>query len=332
MIGYLVVRLWRFEELLLLSLIIAIAFRPMLQWFEKRHLPRWTGVLAAGLILFGLTAVLIGILIPTVGNQGVRFVQDLPRLRDELLQRTPESGPIRRLAEHALSGPAFTNPEPIVKRLVTWGGAALARVTEFFVVLILAIYFVADGGRVYRWLLAFLPDRQCEKVAVAADEITFVVGRYVVGQLFTSALAAVYTLVVLRFLHVPDAGLLAVLAGIFDLLPLIGFFLFIIPATLLALTVSPTAALLVVLLYTLYHLLENYFIVPKVYGNRLRLSTLTVLVACLAAGLAAGVVGVLIVLPLVACYPVVERMWLQPYLRRGTVQEHDRIDAKAQSS
>src|SRR4051794_5905672 len=98
LLGYLAIRLWRFEELLLLSLIIAIAFRPMLRWFEKRNFPKWTGVLAASLLLFGLTAVLIGILIPTVGNQGMRFVKDLPRFRDELLQRTPESGPFRRVA------------------------------------------------------------------------------------------------------------------------------------------------------------------------------------------------------------------------------------------
>src|SRR5205085_4519515 len=113
--------------------------------------------------------------------------------------------------------------------------------------------------------------------------------RYVVGNLITSVFAAGYAFVVLQMLHVPNAALLAILAGIFDLLPIIGFFLFIIPAVLLALTVSAKAALFVALLYGAYHLAENYFIVPKVYGNRLRLSTLVVLVSCLAAGLLAGV-------------------------------------------
>jgi len=111
-------------------------------------------------------------------------------------------------------------------------------------------------------------------------------------------------------------------------LPLIGFFLFAIPAVALAFTVSPTTAALVAALYVAYHLIENYFIVPKVYGNRLRLSTLTVLVSCLAAGLVAGVVGVILVLPIVASYPIFERIWLQPYLQRGTVQEHEQIEAE----
>ena len=104
-------------------------------------------------------------------------------------------------------------------------------------------------------------------------------------------------------LHVPNALLLAALAGIFDVLPLVGFFLFAIPAVAMALTVSPASAGLVGLLYLAYHLVENYFIVPKVYGNRLRLSTLTVLISCLAAGMVAGVVGVIIILPIVVFLP-----------------------------
>ena len=128
--------------------------------------------------------------------------------------------------------------------------------------------------------------------------------------------------------HVPSAALLAVMAGIFDVLPLIGFFLFAIPAVALAFTVSPMTAAWVAGLYIAYHLLENYFIVPKVYGNRLRLSTLTVLVSCLAAGLVAGVVGVILVLPIVASYPIIERIWLQPYLERGTVQKHAELSEK----
>jgi predicted PurR-regulated permease PerM len=54
---------------------------------------------------------------------------------------------------------------------------------------------------------------------------------------------------------------------------------------------------------------------------------LTVLVSCLAAGLVAGVLGVILVLPIVASYPILERIWLQPYLVRGTAQKHARLDA-----
>ncbi len=208
---------------------------------------------------------------------------------------------------------------------MSWSGAVV-HVAEFFLVLIIAFYFVLDGQRVYRWLVAFLPEQHRRKMDSAADEITMVVGHYIAGNLLTSVLCAVYAFVVLQALHIPGAPLLAILAGVFDLLPIIGFFLFTIPATLVALTVSPNAAVLVALLYGAYHLAENYVIVPKVYGNRLRLATLTVLIWCLAAGLLAGVIGVIIVLPLIASYPIVERIWLRPYLERDTVKQHQEID------
>jgi predicted PurR-regulated permease PerM len=326
---YLSVRLWPLIELLLLGLLIAIALRPLMQLTVRRGWPKWSGLLLCALLLLGSTALVFGILVPTIGSQGRAFVERLPALKEHILEQLPSSGPVRNIADRLFSAPAFSDPEPILKELVSWGGIALQTVAEFFVVLILALYFLADSGRVYQWIVAMLPPAQRKNMMAAAQEVTTVVSHYVAGNLITSVLAAGYAFLILQLLRVPNAALLAVLAGVFDLLPIVGFFLFMIPATLVAFLVSPSTAALVAALYGAYHLIENYLIVPKVYGNRLRLSTLTVLISCLAAGLVAGVVGVIIVLPLVACYPIVERIWLRQYLERDTVKRHDELDAEA---
>ncbi len=325
---YLGFQLWRLAELLLLALLIAIAFRPLIQWTRRRHWPKWGGVLLGASILLGFTALFVVILVPTIGTQGAAFIKQLPALKEQLFDRLPPSGPIREFAGQLSNSPMFSNPESVLKHLAAWGSIVLEGLLGFFVALIVSIYFLADGERVYQWLLAFLPQTQRQKMAVAGEEIATIVGHYMVGQLITSVLCAIYAFGVLMAFHVPSAALLAVLAGIFDVLPLIGFFLFAIPAVALAFTVSPMTAALVAAFYIAYHLIENYFIVPKVYGNRLRLSTLTVLVSCLAAGLVAGVVGVILVLPIVASYPIMERIWLQPYLERGTVEKHTQLAAK----
>jgi predicted PurR-regulated permease PerM len=326
---YLAVRLWPLLKLLLLALLIAIAFVPLINWTRRRRWPHWAAVLLSGLILLGLVLLLIAILIPTFTGQGGSLITNLPSLRDQWAVKLPQSGPIREMANHFLNSPALRDPEPLLKQFLTLLSVALTGVMQFFVVLIFAIYFVADGPRVYQWLLAFLPPVHRKKMDVAAREITPVVGHYIVGQVMTSALCGAYAFIVLALLHVPDAGFLAIIAAIFDVLPLIGFFLFTIPAMAVALTVSPGSALLVGIFYGAYHLIENYFIVPKVYGNRLRLSTLTVLISCLAAGMLAGVIGVIIVLPIVACYPVFERLWLRPHLEPDTVKKHSEIDLAA---
>jgi len=328
LLAYLAIRLWRLAELLLLALLIAVAFRPLIQWTKRKGWPDWAGVVLGAVILLGSTVLFIIILAPTIGSQGTAFVKSLPALRDRLVSRLPASGPIHDFANQLANSATLSNPEPILKHLAAWGGMVLKGVLEFFVVLVVAIYFIADGERVYKWFLAFLPEIHRQKTAVAGEEIATVVGHYMIGQVITSALCATYAFGVLFVLHVPSAALLAVLAGVFDVLPLIGFFLFAIPAVAMALTVSPTTAALVAALYVAYHVVENYFIVPKIYGDRLRLSTLTVLVCCLAAALVAGVVWVILVLPVVASYPILERIWLQPYLERDTVQKHEQIDAE----
>jgi predicted PurR-regulated permease PerM len=325
----LVLRLAPLLELLILALLIALTFLPLLQAMEKRRWPRWSGVLLSALLLFGLTISFFALLVPTIGSEGTEVISRLPSFKEQTLRWLPAAGALHDYAARFFSSSNFNNPEPLLKQFVAWGTIALAGLAEFFLVLIVAIYFMADGPRVYRWLLAFLPQVHRRKVRGASNQIVSVVSHYMAGQVITSALCGVYAFIVLALLRVPNAAILAVIAAVFDILPLLGFFLFTIPAVLIALTVSPLTALAVALLYLAYHLVENYFIVPKVYGNALRLSTLTVLVSCLAAAMIAGVVGVIIVLPLVASYPIIEGVWLRPYLGRETVEGHERVDRAA---
>jgi len=124
---------------------------------------------------------------------------------------------------------------------------------------------------------------------------------------------------------VPAALLLGVLAGVCDFLPVIGILLSAGPAILLALTVSPTAAVVVAGFFVVYNVVENYYIQPKVYGKAMALSDLAVIGAFLAGAELGGVLGALVALPLAATYPVVERVWLKDYLNRDAIETHRRL-------
>jgi hypothetical protein len=71
---------------------------------------------------------------------------------------------------------------------------------------------------------------------------------------------------------------------------------------------------------------EAYFLVPRLYGNTLRLSTLTVLLALLIGGSLQGLAGALLVLPVVAAYPIIERIWLRQYLAADVLADHRALD------
>jgi predicted PurR-regulated permease PerM len=180
-----------------------------------------------------------------------------------------------------------------------------------------------DGGETYEWVLAFFSPLKRAKLRLTADEISQVIFGYISGQVITSLLVTVYTFIVLSVLHVPAALMLAIIAGFLDILPILGFFIATAPAFLLALSVSLKTALIVFGMYLLFHAVENYYIVPKVYGKHLRVSTLTVLIGLLAGTLLAGIPGALAALPVIASYAGIERIWLKPFLREGVTEKHE---------
>jgi predicted PurR-regulated permease PerM len=83
--------------------------------------------------------------------------------------------------------------------------------------------------------------------------------------------------------------------------------------------------------YAGYHLAENYYIGPKVYGGRLRLSNLAVIMAFAVGAEIGGIVGALLALPVAALYPVIERVWLGEYLGREAIETHRRMEDTSRS-
>jgi predicted PurR-regulated permease PerM len=148
---------------------------------------------------------------------------------------------------------------------------------------------------------------------------------YVIGNVATSVFATVVVFIALSLLHVPAALLLALLAGVFDFVPVFGFICSALPAVLLALTRSVGLGIAVAAIYLAYHTAENYYIGPRVYGDQLKLSNLAVILAFAVGAAIGGLAGALLALPIAALYPVVERVWLKDYLNRDAVETHQRM-------
>ena len=195
------------------------------------------------------------------------------------------------------------------------------------VALVLAVYFLIDGRRTYLWLTAFVPAPARARVHETAIEARDVAAAYVRGNLITSAMATVATLVFLLVLQVPAALFLALIAGVCNLLPVVGILISAVPAVLLGLTVSTGTGIAVAAFFAIYNIVENYYIQPKVYGREMQLSDIAAIVAFLIGAELGGVLGALVALPIAAIYPVVERVWLRESRRADLPQTHARIEA-----
>jgi predicted PurR-regulated permease PerM len=168
-------------------------------------------------------AIISGILVPPLIKEGGEFVKQLPQYKNSLLQHLPPSGPVRDTLDRMLSGSKFSNPGPMLEKVIVWGGSGLEVLAGFLAMLVLAVYFVSDGTTVYKWLAAFLPRDKRQQLDNSTGEITSVVSRYVGGSALTAMICGVYAFTVLSILGVPNAALLAVVAAFFDLLAIIGF-------------------------------------------------------------------------------------------------------------
>ena len=190
------------------------------------------------------------------------------------------------------------------------------------------MYLLLDGRRTYQWLVGFAPAAQRPRVHETAACARVVIAAYVRGNVITSLISVVVTWIALAAMRVPAAFVLALLAGLLDFVPVVGFILSAAPAVLLGFAVSPMVALGVALVYVLYNVFENYYIQPKVYGRELRLSDLAVIAAFLVGAELGGVMGALIALPLAGLYPTVERIWFDRPGTTDTADEHRRVQAQ----
>jgi len=191
------------------------------------------------------------------------------------------------------------------------------------------LYLLIEASPTYQWVRGFLPTNLRPRFDRTACEARDVASAYIVANFVTSVLAFIYTYVWLALLGVPAALVLAVVAFVCDFIPVVGFFLACAPAVVMAATQSGALALGMIPIYGAYHFIENYLIGPKIYGGRLRLSNVAVLVAFAIGAELGGVVGALLAMPIAATYPTIEKLWLRNQLGDDVVEEHEAVRRKA---
>ena len=304
-----VIKLWPVVLMVIIAILIAVMLDPVVVWLETHRVRKTIGVLAIAVVVFGLLIAFLFVLLPEIGRQVAEVSKQAPAL----------------LRRFGIQMPALPPTRDLLLRGAAAGEFAVEGLTAIVFVLVVALYLLLEGRMAFSWLITFAPRKYRKGVDETAREISKVVLAYMRGNVITSIICAVYVLVVLTALHVPLTLLLAVIAFVFDFVPVVGTIAMTVPAALLALTVSPTRAVLVVTAYLVYHLIENYLIIPRIYGSQMRLSTLTVILAIAVGGVLQGVIGALLALPIAAAYPIVERIWLRDQLPSDTVDRHEEL-------
>jgi predicted PurR-regulated permease PerM len=291
------------------ALLLTAALDPLVTRLEGRGWRRSTAVAALLGVLLAVTAGLLALTVPPLIRQGTQLATDLPGYLDRS-QPYFRDHPKLYTQVHTFLDTRAKDPSLYLSHAQAVGTGVVTFVTRSLLVLTMTAYLlVADGERSLFRLFGYLPPAQRAKVRRALPEVSRVVSGYAVGQVVTSTLFGLFAFGVCLALGVPQPLLLALLAAVADAVPIVGAVLATAPAVLLALTVSPTAAIVVFALYAAYQQVENHVIVPRVYRSTLQISSFGVLVAVAIGAQLLGVVGALIALPVAAAIPVIERIW-----------------------
>lgn len=307
---------------LFLAILLSVSLSPVVDWLEGKRIPPKVAIVFIATLLIALLVTIGALVVPQLAKEFANFIENLPKFKTDILNELGESNPIRPFIKTFLNHQTMNPKNMDITPLVSIGNMALGGLLEVVLIFVFTIYLLVDGRGVIVWFSAFFSTPVQFKLQKTFSEVRLIIYSYVAGQMITSVCSFIYVWIALSWLQVPSALLLATLAGIFDVLPVLGFFFAVIPAMLFALSVSGSTAFLVLALYIIYHGIENYFIIPAVYGSRLRISSFMVLVSLIAAGLLAGVEGAIAILPVVASYPIIERIWLKKFVGQDTVADH----------
>jgi predicted PurR-regulated permease PerM len=324
--------LWSELLLFLVAILLAVTLHPAVRWMEERRLGRGLSVAIIAVLGIGLVATFVLLVLPSLTTQVSYLARNLPDFRLRVSSRIPSRYPAIQSAIHELfESPFSPRAISLFQQSFAWGRSIVSGLVVAAVVLILTLYLLLDGRSLYAWLMAFAPRAHRERLAVTNAEVSKMVHAYVGGQFLAALLFAVFTGTVLTILGVPAVVPLAVIAGCCDVVPVLGILVATVPAVLLALAVSPKTAVAVLIAYVSYHLFETYILLPRIYGNKLKISTLSVLLALLAGGKLQGIIGIVLALPLVAAYPIVERHWLRGYLQARVLTDHKALAKAAET-
>lgn len=300
--------------IVLVSLLLAMGLEPFVGWVRGRiGLPRGATVLLVYAVFLVLVVALVLVIVPAAIAQLTDFSTRLPQLLDDLrtwagtLGEGFLSNTMVRLidtVDKGLGSPSTTPPDP--EAIVAAGLTAADAIISAITILTLVFFWLTGHQRLQRFVLALLPADHRAGTRAGWNEVESRMGLWVRGQLALMGSIFVMTTVAYFALNLPNALLLGVIAGIAELIPIVGPALGAIPALLVAaVTGDVTLVLLVAGVYVVIQIVEGNVLVPLVMKNAIGVPPFLVIVALLVGGAVAGLIGALLAVPITAALVVI---------------------------
>ncbi len=310
--------------------VLSAALDPWIGFLERRGLPRLAAL--AGLF-FGILAILVLIVVtfvPVVAEQVRQLAANLPDIyrRSVEFLRSTGSPQVAGMLENALH--SLTQGLGEAAKGAFGRALGFARgVASVFGVLILTFYMAMDQRGLRRVIVELAPGPRRARVERLFDRVKQRLGLWLRGQVLLGVVIGALSYLGLVLLHVKFALVLALLAGVTELIPVIGPLIGAVPAILVAASDHALLGLWVAVLYVVIQQLENHLLVPRIMAEATGLNPVAIIVAILAAAKLAGIVGVLLAVPAAIIVKALLDDWVEERWRREGAANRAGLELRA---
>lgn len=299
---------------LFFAVIVASAIEPAIEWLKERKVPRILGVVLIYLIIAFIFFFLFYLVVPLILEELRSLSLSYPALRERLLSGIGEAGTFPLFS---LLG---TNFEEILRvptkyigdiggGVVDFLGNVFGGLLSFFLIVVFSFYLAAQEKGIEGFLRLITPLKYEPYAVDLWERSQRKLGRWFRAQLLLGAVVGVLIFFGLTFFGVPHALFFAVLAAVFEIVPVVGPILAAVPALISAFLSSTVLGLTVVGLYIVVQQLESHVIVPVVMRKTVGLSPLVVVLSLLIGAKLGGIFGILLSVPITAVLAELVNDW-----------------------
>ena len=290
--------------MVLVGLLLMLVLNPAVSWLEKRRLPRALGII----LVYLLVLVVIGLL-------GFGLVPPLIQ-ESTLLLESLKTGDSFNWQEFFPQGEGLFSDSASWQSIGSFLGSfsggiwkatrgVLTSASSLIFIFIITFYLLLERKKLFAYLAPLLGEKRAKKGEELIVKIEQELSNWLRAELILMLVVGLMVYLGLLILGVKYALPLAFLAGVLEIFPNIGPVLAAVPGVILAIIISPSKALLVVLMYFIVQQVENALIVPRVMQKATGVNPLVIMIGILIGARLAGVAGAILVLPLILVAKVV---------------------------
>jgi len=303
-------RFYKVAFTIFIAIVLATVIRPLVSWMGRRHIPQVMGVILIFIVLIGLLTGFIFLLYPLIVDQSAIIISSVQgyyqSLRSWMIQNT---NLLFAFLGNFLPGeiPSLKPLQPTGQQILASAEQVLGYLSDAFKVVftgltfsLFVLYWTINGPKTIQGIVNLLPKHNRESITEIISAVESKLGYFIAGQGVLCLVIGALAMIAYSILGLPNALVLALVAGAMEAVPMIGPILGAIPAAVIALSIAPSKLIWVVVATLIIQQLENQLLVPRVMKKAVGVNPFVSLLSIFAFSSLFGITGALMAIPIAA--------------------------------